>query len=164
MLKAHMWSFLGCGVLAEMPATAMSFEPDYSSVHRLACVLPDRYAVIGKASMASHFEASTRLQLGETRGSSIFRSVRAQRFGQAERGINGLVRWLSEPQPRKRRGLYCDIAAGLHELACTGIELRRHMLSAPPGSELQRVRLNALLVAEITYTDVFETGFFMDAA
>ena len=73
MLKAHMWGYLSCGILAEMPATAMSFTPKQESLQRLAAVLPDRYTVLGNAAMAEHFEPGTRLQLAETRGFAMFR-------------------------------------------------------------------------------------------
>ena len=157
-LKAELWPLTTCGLLAELPSAPRHFSANDEELQIVAGVLLNRYQVIGNAASSSSFEPGVRLDLAEIRGFTLFQGVRAQNHRQAESGVRGISSWLAGAQSGRRRRLYCNIAQGLHDLACKGVKLRRAMLAAPENSPRRNSRMRALLVAEITQYDVWMTG------
>ena len=106
------------------------------------------------------FERWVARDLRMIRGLGLFDSVRAQEFGLAEIGLEGLVRHLERPQPRFRKNLIPIMAFSTDQMMRVALNLREHSFKAPAGSRLRQNRFNATRCAWIGVVNVWRTGIF----
>jgi hypothetical protein len=156
--RRAMWRILATGALSEMPGAAKNMKLAPAQLAKLAGVLLERWSVISRTAESTRQSQRVSAKLGQALGLGIFAGVRAQLRKHAEIGVAGLAQWLSQYQPRKRRGFYAELALGIHELAQISAELRAGLARVAPDTAAAHGLRAAIEVIEISVFQILETG------